>query len=66
MGNKAFLINQAKIWEIYFYENEIFMYARLLLEESLDKNNFKKWISLDIDTVIDSAWFEEKSIKIGD
>ncbi|MFX0172191.1 MAG: hypothetical protein ACFE9L_09740 [Candidatus Hodarchaeota archaeon] len=55
-GVFEFQINLGKTWDIYLYDPEIFIYLRLLLESRI-ANPKEKWISLDIDLVIDSAWF---------
>ncbi len=56
LGNPAFQIISSITWDIYFYEPENFAYIRLLHE--LD--NEKEWISLDIDFVSNSAWFQDE------
>ncbi len=55
-GIEEFQISKGKIWEIYLYEPEIFIYLRLLSETRLTHPH-EKWISIDIDIVEESAWF---------
>ncbi|MHA1167141.1 MAG: hypothetical protein ACTSP4_04705 [Candidatus Hodarchaeales archaeon] len=54
-GNKAFIITKSEIFEIYLYEEETFIYMRLLEEK--DPESGKEWISLDIDLVERTPWF---------
>ncbi|MHA1973831.1 MAG: hypothetical protein ACTSW1_12615 [Candidatus Hodarchaeales archaeon] len=51
-----FSINKAKLWDVYLYKPEIFIYIRLL-HESIRQQTNKNWISIDIDVVRKSAWF---------
>lgn len=55
-GVQEFQISSGKIWEIYLYEPEIFIYLRLLLESRITQPH-ENWISIDIDIVEKSAWF---------
>lgn len=55
-GVQEFQISTGKIWEIYLYEPEIFIYLRLLTESRITHPH-EKWISIDIDIVEESAWF---------
>lgn len=54
---QEFQIHSGKSWEIYLYEPETFIDVRLLLESYLTESH-NKWISIDIDIVTQSAWFE--------
>ena len=55
-GVQEFQILTGKTWEVYLYEPETFIYLRLLYESRTDDPD-KKWISIDMDIVLDSAWF---------
>ncbi|MHA1214938.1 MAG: hypothetical protein ACTSPG_06555 [Candidatus Hodarchaeales archaeon] len=55
---KDFFVNKAKLWDVYLYKPEIFIYIRLM-QESKRQQADKSWISLDIDIVKDSAWFRD-------
>lgn len=62
-GNLVFKVIKSNIWECYFYESETFLYIRLLWEQDFQKPERKNWISLDIDLLGHSAWFNEASRK---
>ncbi|MFX0208110.1 MAG: hypothetical protein ACFFDT_19140 [Candidatus Hodarchaeota archaeon] len=53
---QEFQIDTGKIWEIYLYEPEIYIYLRLLYESRINQPH-DKWISIDIDIITESAWF---------
>ncbi len=55
-GIQEFQIDLAKVWDIYLYDPEIFIYVRLLVESKLAQPK-NSWISLDIDVITNSAWF---------
>ena len=57
MENETFIIDQACHWECYFYESESSAYCRLLNERDIARNI--KWLSLDMDFIEKSAWFED-------
>lgn len=55
-GVQEFQILTGKTWEVYLYKPETFIYLRLLYESRTDDPD-NKWISIDVDIVLDSAWF---------
>jgi hypothetical protein len=55
MGTREFQIIEGKTWNIYVYDPEDFLYVRLLREARL--NSQEQWISVDIDYILNSAWF---------
>ena len=57
-GSEAFLIKGGFSWDIYLYEPETFIYARLLHESQIDDQG-EEWISIDIDVINQSAWFKD-------
>jgi hypothetical protein len=57
-GSEVFLIKNGFSWDIYLYKPETFIYARLLHESQIDKQQ-EEWISIDIDVVNNSAWFKD-------
>ena len=57
MGNQAFTILKARLFEFYMYEPESVVYCRLLMEENESQN--KKWISIDFDIIAQSSWFSD-------
>lgn len=56
-GIEYFKVVKAILFECYIYEPESFIYARLLHEYDKTKNT--EWISIDLDGIEKSAWFEE-------
>ncbi len=51
-----FVILEGCLHEVYWYDPEIFGYIRVLHEkDKLSKE--KEWVSVDVDLVMDSAWF---------
>lgn len=56
-GVEYFKVVNANIFECYIYEPESFIYARILQEFDIIKKN--RWISIDVDGIERSAWFEE-------
>jgi hypothetical protein len=56
-GKEYFKVLSANIFECYVYNPESFVFARLLKEYDILKKNI--WISIDIDGIEKSAWFEE-------
>lgn len=56
-GVEYFKVLKSKLYECYIYEPESFIYARLLHE--YDKLKKNEWLSIDIDIIDQSAWFEE-------
>ena len=56
-GTEYFKIQKAFLFECYIYEPESFLYARLLHEFDIIKKS--EWISIDLDGIEQSAWFEE-------
>ena len=58
-GMQEFQINFGESWDVYLYEPEIFVYIRLLLESKII-NPEERWISLDIDVINNSAWFDNE------
>ena len=56
-GTVYFRVLEALLFECYIYDPESFIYARLLHEYDVLKKN--EWISIDIDGIYQSAWFEE-------
>jgi hypothetical protein len=55
-GVQEFQIHTGKTWEIYLYGPEIYIDVRLLYESRIPQPH-DKWLSIDIDIVLDSAWF---------
>ncbi|MFX1285316.1 MAG: hypothetical protein ACFFB5_16830 [Promethearchaeota archaeon] len=53
---QEFQIHTGKIWELYLYEPETYIYLRLLYESRIAQPQ-DKWISIDIDIMKESAWF---------
>ncbi len=51
-----FTVQKAFISEVYWYDPEIFGYVRILHEKDKYRKE-KEWISVDIDVVVNSAWF---------
>ena len=56
-GVEYFKVKKANIFECYIYEPESFIYLRILQEYDLLQK--KQWISIDVDGIEQSAWFEE-------
>ena len=56
-GIEYFKVLKANIFECYIYEPESFIYTRLLQEFDVLKKT--QWISIDLDGIEQSAWFEE-------
>ena len=68
-GYHSFHIKQSRIIEAYFYEQELFLYVRVLWESHLQHTKTHlpdEWISLDVDVVLKSAWFVEKKLLLQD
>ncbi|MHA2202516.1 MAG: hypothetical protein ACW991_02395 [Candidatus Hodarchaeales archaeon] len=55
-GVEEFQIHSGKTWEIYLYDPEIYVDVRLLYESRITQP-LDKWLSIDIDIVLESAWF---------
>lgn len=55
-GVQEFQIHLGKTWEIYLYDPETYIDVRLLYESRITQP-LDKWLSIDIDVVIESAWF---------
>ncbi len=55
-GVQEFQIHSGKTWEIYLYDPEIYVDVRLLCESRITQPH-DKWLSIDIDIVMESAWF---------
>lgn len=53
---QEFQIHTGKTWEIYLYDPEIYVDVRLLYESRITQP-LDKWLSIDIDIVMESAWF---------
>ena len=56
-GIEYFKVQKGTIFECYIYEPESFIYTRLLQEFDVLKKT--QWISIDLDGIEQSAWFEE-------
>ncbi len=56
-GVEYFKVTNANVFECYIYEPESFIYARILQEYDIIKKT--RWISIDVDGIDRSAWFEE-------
>ncbi|UCG01589.1 MAG: hypothetical protein JSW11_18495 [Candidatus Heimdallarchaeota archaeon] len=56
-GIQEFQIHMGKTWEIYLYDPETYIDVRLL-QESRITQPLDKWLSIDIDIVTESAWFD--------
>ncbi|MFX1505650.1 MAG: hypothetical protein ACFFDC_06000 [Promethearchaeota archaeon] len=55
-GVQEFQIHMGKTWEIYLYDPETYIALRLLYESRLS-SPLDKWLSIDIDVIVESAWF---------
>ncbi|MFW9904232.1 MAG: hypothetical protein ACFFFH_07870 [Candidatus Thorarchaeota archaeon] len=53
---REFQIHMGKTWEIYLYDPEVYIALRLLFESRLSHPQ-DRWLSIDIDVVLRSAWF---------
>lgn len=68
-GYHGFQIKQSKLIEAYFYEQEVFLYLRVLWEVDPQQSNISlqhDWISLDADIILESAWFAEEKYSLTD
>ncbi|MFW9855455.1 MAG: hypothetical protein ACFFFG_10355 [Candidatus Thorarchaeota archaeon] len=54
-GIQEFEIIEGKVWNVYLYNPEDFLYIRLLHETRLQRQ--EDWLSVDIDHIRNSAWF---------
>lgn len=60
IGVKQALIKNGKFFEIYCFNCYSLTFIRIWLEEGLIKTTRgKKWISIDVDEILDSPWFKE-------